>query len=185
MIPLAIDPSRLRLGLAARGPSGLRRLALLRSGGATGIAVFCDTADACLSRTEPGLIGRLPGPDDMAALDVLWVAGLPRAEAAALAALARAHRVPVNVEDAPALCDFHNVAELRRGDLLITVSTGGRNPGLAAAVRKTLEGQFGPEWAERLRAAADRRAGWRDAGHDMACVAALTERHARAEGWLG
>jgi len=182
MIPLAIDPSLLHIGLAARGASGLRRLGLLRAGGAQRLAVFSD--DAEIARAEPEATARLPGPDDMAELEVLWVAGLPPEQAAALAQSARRHRVLVNVEDQPALCDFHNAAELRRGDLLITVSTGGRNPGLAAAVRKALERQFGPEWIERMRRAGGRRGAWRAAGHDMPTVGALTENLARGEGWL-
>ena len=84
----------------------------------------------------------------------LWIVGLPDDEAAALAALARSERVLVNVEDRPALCDFHSVAEVRRGDLLLTVSTGGASPGLAARIRARLAADFGPEWAERARPAA-------------------------------
>jgi len=182
MIPLAIDPSRLHIGLAARGASGQRRLALLRAGGAQRLDVFSD--DLEIARAEPEAAARLPGPDDFAALHVLWVAGLPAEQATALAQSARLQRVLVNVEDQPALCDFHNAAELRRGDLLITVSTGGRNPGLAAAVRKALERQFGPEWIERMRQAAGRRSAWRSAGHDMPTVGALTENLAQQEGWL-
>ena len=80
----------------------------------------------------------------------LWIVGLPDDEAAELAALARSERVLVNVEDRPALCDFHSVAEVRRGDLLLTVSTGGASPGLAARIRARLAAEFGPEWADRL-----------------------------------
>ena len=92
----------------------------------------------------------LPSQPDMAALQVLWIAGLPVDAAAALAALARSERVLVNVEDRPQLCDFHSVAEVRRGDLLLTVSTGGASPGLSARIRARLATEFGPEWGERL-----------------------------------
>ncbi len=180
MIPLAIDPSRLRVGLAARGAPGRRRLGLLQAGGATDIAVFTDQPDRALSPAIP----HLPDADEIAGLHVLWVAGIPRAEAAELARIARARRVPVNVEDAPDLCDFHNVAEVRRGDLLITISTGGRSPGLAAAIRQALDRQFGPEWVERLRTAADQRRQWREAGLDMPAVRALLDELAHSKGWL-
>ena len=55
----------------------------------------------------------------------------------------------VNVADRPALCDFHVPATVRRGDLLIAVSTSGKSPALAARVRRALEREFGPEY-ERL-----------------------------------
>ena len=184
MIPVALDPSRLRIGLAARGVSGLRRLRLLKAGGATTMAVFCDEPDSELGRAAPDASPRLPGPDDIAALHLLWVAGIPRPDAVRLAHIARTLRVAVNVEDAPALCDFHNVAEIRRGDLLLTVSTGGRGPGLAAAVRTHLAGRFGPEWEQRMQTAAEQRRRWRAEGMGIAAVRARLDALARTEGWL-
>ena len=112
MIPISLDPGQVRIGLVGRGESLRRRLAMLGAGRAQHLAVFSDEAG-----------DGLPTADDLAALDLLWIAGLPQTLAAELVATARAHRVLVNVEDQPALCDFHSVAELRRGDLLITVST--------------------------------------------------------------
>ncbi len=52
----------------------------------------------------------------------------------------------VNVADNPDASTFHVPATLRRGDFLISVSTGGGSPSLAAAVRKELEHQYGPEY---------------------------------------
>ena len=87
----------------------------------------------------------------------------------------------MNVEDRPALCDFHSVAEVRRGDLLLTVSTGGASPGLAARIRARLAAEFGPEWADRLALLRDQRAAWRRDGRD---AAALTDALLHANGWL-
>lgn len=182
MIPLVLDPSRLRLGLVAGGTPGLRRLEALRASRVAGIALFA--GDAEIACQVPDAVPRLPRADEIAALHVLWIAGIPRPDALALAHAARAHRVLVNVEDAPDLCDFHNVAEVRRGDLLLTVSTGGRNPGLAALVRESLERRFGPEWVDRLNQANARRQAWRAAGHDMPTVRGLLEQFVRAEEWL-
>ncbi len=87
----------------------------------------------------------------------------------------------VNVEDRPALCDFHSVAAVRRGDLLLTVSTGGASPGLAARIRARLATEFGPEWAERVALLRSRRDAWRRDGED---VGDLTDALLRANGWL-
>ena len=182
MIPIALSPEFLNIGLAGRGTALRRRLSLLRDGGAKHLAVFCDQSDAELPDVTP--LGRLPGPHDMAALGVLWITGLALHEAAALAAQARALHVLVNVEDQPKLCDFHSVAELRRGDLLITVSTGGRSPGLARCVRDWLARQFGPEWANRANEIGAQRQNWRRDGTSAAEVGTRTDALANSAGWL-
>jgi precorrin-2 dehydrogenase/sirohydrochlorin ferrochelatase len=88
------------------------------------------------------------------------------------------------VEDVTPFCDFHNPAQVRRGDLLLTVSTGGRSPGLAARIRSELARAFGPEWAERLNAIAARRAVWRRPGRSLDELARLTNATIDANGWL-
>jgi precorrin-2 dehydrogenase/sirohydrochlorin ferrochelatase len=182
MIPIALNPESLIVGLAGRGTSLRRRLSVLRDGGARHLAVFCDDPDAVLPGLTP--LRRLPGPQDIAGLDVLWITGLAQDEAAALAAQARTQRVLVNVEDQPSLCDFHNVAEVRRGDLLITVSTAGRSPGLARCVRTGLARQFGPEWASRVSDIATRRDSWRRDGASAEEVTARTDALVKSAGWL-
>jgi precorrin-2 dehydrogenase / sirohydrochlorin ferrochelatase len=52
-----------------------------------------------------------------------------------------------NVVDVPDLCDFFYPAMVRRGDLQIAVSTGGKSPSLAQTIRQQLEKQFGPGYA--------------------------------------
>ena len=56
----------------------------------------------------------------------------------------------VNVIDAPERCDFHVPAVVRRGDLTLAVSTGGRSPAVAAMVRKELAERFGEEYGVLL-----------------------------------
>lgn len=59
---------------------------------------------------------------------------------------AERRRVWLNSADDPANCSFTLPARLRRGRLLVTVSTGGRSPAVAAWVRQQLEAQIGPEY---------------------------------------
>jgi len=60
--------------------------------------------------------------------------------------------IPVNVVDDPELSTFHVPSLVSRGDLQISVSTGGRCPSLARAMRRELENLYGPEYEEYLDA---------------------------------
>jgi siroheme synthase-like protein len=68
----------------------------------------------------------------------------------AIHAEARRRKVLVNVMDDPPHCDFAAPAVVRRGDLAIAISTGGRSPALARRLREDLSRQFDPRWEELL-----------------------------------
>jgi precorrin-2 dehydrogenase / sirohydrochlorin ferrochelatase len=185
MIPLIVDPTRVALGLIGRGGACERRLAQLLQAGAGQVAVFSDAPSATLEISAGARLRRsLPAQDDLMPLALVWIVDLPLAEARPLARAARAAGCLVNVEDMIELCDFHNPAQLRRGDLLLTVSTGGKSPGLAARIRSELARTFGPEWAERLDRIAAKRAAWRRGGRSLEELARLTDASVRAEGWF-
>lgn len=67
------------------------------------------------------------------------------------------HGVLVNVVDVPELCDFTIPAQVIRGDLLLTVSTGGKSPMLARRLREELESLYGPEYGQYLELVAEIR----------------------------
>lgn len=169
MLPIVLDPTAIRIGLAGRGEGLKRRLDLLSKAGVEQLSVF-----------DRGI----PNREELAQLAVLFVAGLDAGPSQELAAAARASGVLVNVEDQPGLCDFHVPASVRRGDLLFTVSTGGQSPGLARLLREVLEHHFGPEWSERMDEIARSRSDWRSAGIDPGGVSERTRALVRARGWL-
>jgi len=65
--------------------------------------------------------------------------------------IAREAPALVNVVDAPEWSNFIVPAVCNRGDLLISVSTSGTSPALAAAIRRELEERYGPEFSHFLR----------------------------------
>jgi siroheme synthase-like protein len=76
---------------------------------------------------------------DLRGYQVALVATDDGAVNATVARHGRRRGVWVNAADDPAHCDFILPAVLRRGDLTVAVSTGGRSPALARAVREELE----------------------------------------------
>ena len=79
------------------------------------------------------------------AVDLLWNPELviaatdDRRANRKIAGLCRILRIPVNVVDIPELCSFFFPALIREGDLTVSVSTGGRNPGAAAWLREQIQ----------------------------------------------
>lgn len=183
MLPLVHLPGMPTL-LAGRGPALVKRLDLLEAAGLTALTVHTDVADDTLvERLGDRLRPDLPTLGEIEAARLLFVAGLTDAESWVLATNARARRVPVNVEDVPGLCDLHVPAMVRRGNLLLSVSTGGGAPALAAALRVWLADAFGPEWAERLEEVAALRAQLRDGGAPPADVIRGVGAHLAQSGW--
>lgn len=185
MIPIALDPRFVRLAVAGNGPLALRRHYALRAAGADDALLFADapTDDAVIAAGS--LLRRaMPDADDLASLHVLWIVDLPRERAELLARVARDARVLVNVEDVPPFCDFHSVAEIRRGDLLLTISTRGKAPGLSGLIRRDLEQRYGTEWRERVAEIGALRADWQREGVAMPEAARRIAAIVHERGWL-
>jgi precorrin-2 dehydrogenase/sirohydrochlorin ferrochelatase len=170
MLPLLLAPNSVTVGVVGRGSLLAGRQAILERAGFTQRRIFDD---------------RLPSAEELAELDILFVAGLDEGEARALHQAAKANGTLVNVEDVPKLCDFHVPAQIRRGDLLITVSTAGRSPGLSAALREFLSETFDEEWESHLDEIGLVRARWRSSGLSPQEVAIRTRDYIAAKGWLG
>ena len=60
--------------------------------------------------------------------------------------------------DDPENCSFTLPSVVRRGSLVLTVSTGGRSPAVARWLRERLEAEIGPEYESLLELVADHRA---------------------------
>lgn len=58
--------------------------------------------------------------------------------------------IPVNVVDDVDRCTFIAPSIVRRGDLVLAISTGGKSPALAVRIRERFEREFGEEFAQFL-----------------------------------
>jgi precorrin-2 dehydrogenase/sirohydrochlorin ferrochelatase len=165
LLPIVLRQDAITAGLAGAGEGAARRKALLAEAGIEPVEVALDR----------------PLPEN---LNVLFVAGLGPEISESLAVQARAAGILINVEDVPHLCDFHVPAAVRRGDLIITVSTGGKAPGLAKLIREWIEAKIGIEWSGRVREASQSRAKWRAAGEKPAEVSKRLRDYISERGWL-
>lgn len=85
-------------------------------------------------------------PDTLAGAFLVFAATNDRSVNATVAACARKEGRLVNIADDPDGSDFHLPALLRRGELTVTVSSGGGSPAFAAQLRDRLAAELGPEW---------------------------------------
>lgn len=185
MFPIVLDLAALKVVLIGEGDAVQKRLELLDASGAASVAVYSASPAADLkTRAGERLKGARPSEEALEAARLVLIAGLEDEEAAAIAATVRRLGRLVNVEDRKALCDFHVPSTVRRGDLVLTVSTGGRSPGLARRLRRHLERLFGPEWAGRVDGLGDRRRGWQAEGLGVAEIGRRTDAYIEKEGWL-
>jgi precorrin-2 dehydrogenase / sirohydrochlorin ferrochelatase len=166
VLPIVLDETAVKVGLVGAGEALERRRTALTEAGISPIAVPLD------------------GSLELSNLKLLYVAGIPGLQAVKIAERARALGVLVNVEDVPDLCDFHAPATIRRGDLLVTVSTGGRAPGLARLIREWLSAKLGSEWSRQLDAVSDRRAQWRAEGLAPQDVSQRVREFVSQRNWL-
>jgi len=68
----------------------------------------------------------------------------------AISAYCRKKNIMINVVDSPEECSFILPSIIRRGDLTVSISTGGISPALAKRIRQDLEKAFGGEYAALL-----------------------------------
>jgi siroheme synthase-like protein len=97
-------------------------------------------------RGELTHIARRYRPGDLAGAFLVIAADSDRAVRAAVFAEAEADRVLCNAVDDVEHCHFAVPSIVRRGELLLAISTGGRAPALAKRLRRRLSDELGWEW---------------------------------------
>jgi precorrin-2 dehydrogenase/sirohydrochlorin ferrochelatase len=185
MLPLVLDLARLRVALIGEGDAVLRRLRLLDEAGARDLTVYsAQPSPALEALAGKRLVRRLPSDADLASAQLVFIAGLAPERRDELAKSAQAAGKIVHAEDAKLVTDIHAPAVLRRGDLVIAVSTSGQAPGLAVELRNFLGRLIGAEWRARLEEISGLRRGWMKAGVAPDIVARRTGEWMRGWNWL-
>lgn len=158
LYPLNVDLSGRSLILVGGGRVAERKVrGILSVGTATSICVIAPQITTVLQ--EHAAAGRLCWKQAYYADGMLEGAFLVYAATdlrevnAAVAAEAKRRGIPVNVIDDPAASTFQVPASIRRGELILSVSTAGGSPALSRAIRMELEEMYPPAfgmWLERV-----------------------------------
>ena len=143
-LPLFLDVRAGTVALIGAGPAAQNKLRLLRAAGAD-VRWYCgdvDAAEEMLLASAPSGRLELSLSDPLQAnfrefRMVVAATGTPLDDA--VAALARAANVPVNVVDRPELSSFIFPAIVDRGEVVVAIGTGGASPVLARRLRERIE----------------------------------------------
>jgi precorrin-2 dehydrogenase / sirohydrochlorin ferrochelatase len=139
------------------GRVAARKVAGLRESGAR-VHVLAPSVDAAL-KDNPGVTWeeRAYRTGDAAGYRLVIAATDDRAVNGDVAADAERQGVWVNSADDPERCSFTLPSVVRRGALMVSVSTSGRSPAVARWLRERLDEEIGPEYAVLLDLVASER----------------------------
>ncbi len=142
--------------VAGGGPVAERKVGGLLRCGARVRVVAADLTPELARQAESGEIEHIARPyrtgDLEGAVLALAEPGDPAADASFFAEAER-RGIFANVEDDLDHCSFIAPSIVRRGDLVVAISTSGRAPALAVRLRERLERELGPEYAALLELA--------------------------------
>ena len=120
------------------GPVALQKARALRKAGADVTAVSPEFTPAFRRLAVRRIRRRFRKGDVARRILVIAATDSPEVNRAVSTAC-RKRGIPVNVVDVPELCTFIVPSILRRGPVVVAVSTGGQSPSLAKALRRRLE----------------------------------------------
>lgn len=185
MFPIALNMESLPILLTGDAPFLTGRMNYLKQANASNVTIVCNNACHCLREIAGDhLHERDVTLDDVKAAKVVMVAGLDREGSERMHGWAKQEGKLINVEDVMDLCDFYFTANLRRGKMVVSVSTSGASPTVARKMRDHIGHMYGPEWEQRLDEIGEMRLKLRAEGKGMKEVIAITEAYLKEQGWL-
>lgn len=151
--PVNLDIENRRCLVVGGGAVASRKAKTLAECGAVVTVVSPEFTEALLSLEKAGTVTLVRRPYETSDLDGRFlVIGATNNEALnrRVHADAEARQMLCNIADVPDICNFILPSIIRRGDLVIAVSTSGKSPAFAKKLRKDLEKNFGDEYARFL-----------------------------------
>jgi siroheme synthase-like protein len=143
------------------GAVAARKVAGLLAAGARVTVVATEIGDTLRELATSGPVTLVERPYRAGDLTGMWLAVTATDDPDANRAVKAdgdAARVWVNAADDPEACSFILPAVVRQGPVMVTVSTSGYSPALAAWLKDHVRAELGPEVAELARMLADARA---------------------------
>ena len=154
LYPIHLNLQNRRCLLVGGGQVAQRKAAGLQDAGASVVVVAPEATPLLQEQAEQGAIEWQREAYEARHLDsaFLVIACTDSREVNAKVTREAAERNLLTLcADDPEAGNFVSPSVIRRGDLLLTISTGGGSPTLAAVLRERLETEFGPEWAEMTK----------------------------------
>ena len=160
--PVNLVVSGRRCVVVGAGRIAARKVDGLLAAGADVHVVAPRLGDQVRTMRDEGRVTVAERAFEPADLDGAWVATAATDDPAVNHAVFEAGEgrgVWVNAADDPDNCSFTLMSVIRRGDVLVTVGTGGRSPALAAWLKERIAAEIGPEYETLVELLADAREG--------------------------
>jgi uroporphyrin-III C-methyltransferase/precorrin-2 dehydrogenase/sirohydrochlorin ferrochelatase len=156
MYPIMLDLRGRRCLLVGAGQIAYRKLRRLLSEGAVVTVVAPTVIEPIAQLAAEGKVALFRRPfvsSDMEDCQLALAAtGEPAVDQHA-SSVARGLGIWLNVADVPDLCDFYLPAVVERGDLQLSIASGGGAPFAVRRLRQMFERRIGPAWAGWIAAA--------------------------------
>jgi precorrin-2 dehydrogenase/sirohydrochlorin ferrochelatase len=152
-LPINLDVRDKPVVVVGGGAVAFRKCAALLAAGARVTLIAPDLDRSLAEMCADGRVRHVAHayvPTDLAGAFLVFAATDSPAVNRAVADEAGARAILADIADAPDSGSFTLPAVMRRGELLIAVSTGGKSPALARLIRTQLETLYGAEYGTAL-----------------------------------
>lgn len=151
--PVLVDLRGKKVVVVGGGGVALRKIKTLMECGASVEVISRELAPELKEFEDKGkirVLGREFREEDLKGAFMVIAATDDATLNSRISKYARDRDMLVNAVDQPSDCNFIVPSVIRRGDLVIGISTSGKSPAMAKRIREKLGGQFGSEYEDFL-----------------------------------